>query len=415
MSAAFDASQIDRLLADPKTYADPALHYDLLRHLRDEEPVRWVAPEGHRPFWIVTRHEDIQAVEGDSTVFLNAPRIALRPIAFEEELARSRNGAPLLIRSMNAMDGEAHRQMRGVTSRDFLRPNVEKLAAQIDEVAVEFVDRLAARSPACDFVQEVAVWYPLRVIMTLLGVPAHDEKRMLELTQAVFTGKDKLAAAEAFFEYFRPVVAERRANPCGDLASRIANATVEGEPLGEFETLSYFMNIATAGHDTTSATIAGGLLALIQHPEQMERLRARPELLDSAADEMIRWVAPVKHFFRTAAVDAEIAGQPIKAGEAVMIAFPSGGRDARVFDRPDQFLIDRSPNRHTALGHGVHACLGQHLARLEIRQFFRRLLERVEHVELEGPPVWGESVFISGMESMPIRFTLKSGGEGKAY
>lgn len=407
-AAALDPGQIDRLLADPATYAQPGLYHAILDHLREHEPVRWVAPEGHRPFWIVTRHEDILAVEGDDTVFLNAPRIALRPIAFEEELARSRNGKSLLIRSMNAMDGDAHRQMRGVTSRDFLRPNVEKLSAQIDEVAIEFVDRLIAQAPQCDFVQAVAVWYPLRVIMTLLGVPAHDEARMLELTQAVFTGKDKLAAAEAFFDYFRPVVADRRAHPRVDLASKIANATVEGQPLGEFETLSYFMNIATAGHDTTSATIAGGLLALIQHPEQMARLRAEPQLLDSAADEMIRWVAPVKHFFRTAAVDTQVAGQAIGAGEAVMVAFPSGGRDGRAFERPDAFLVDRSPNRHTALGHGVHACLGQHLARLEIRLFFRRLLERIDHVELAGPPVWGESVFISGMESLPIRFSVKA-------
>lgn len=403
----FDVDNIDNLLVDPNMYANLDQYYALIKYLQSEEPVRWVQPEGYNPFWIVTRHADIQAVEADDTVFLNAPRINLGSIAFEEELARKRGGAPLLIRSMNALDGDPHRQMRGVTSRDFLRPNVEKLAAQIDEVALEFIDRLAAKAPECDFVQEIAVWYPLRVIMTLLGVPASDEALMLNLTRSVFTGEDKLAAAEAFFDYFRPVVADRRANPRDDLASKISNGKVDGELMGEFETLSYFLNVATAGHDTTSATIAGGLLALIQNPDQMALLRARPELLDGAADEMIRWVAPVKHFFRTAVVDTEVAGQAIRAGDSVMIAFPAGGRDETVFENADQFNIERQNNRHTALGHGPHACLGQHLARLEVRQFFRRFLERIDNIEVTGNIVYGESNFISGMEQMPVRFSLK--------
>lgn len=404
------AQPLDDALADPGLYADPERYHALFDRLRREAPVRWVAPKGHRPFWLVTRHADITEVEKQDMLFLNGPRIVLRPLAFEEALAASRGHGGQLIRSINAMDGEEHRLTRAVTSRDFLRPNVEKLAGDIDALAVEFVDRLVARAPECDFFREVAVWYPLRVIMTLLGAPREDEARMLELTQAVFTGKDKLAAAEEFFDYFRPVVADRRANPREDLASKIANARINDEPLSEFETLSYFLNVATAGHDTTSATIAGGLLALIEHPEEMAKLRADPALLETAADEMIRWAAPVKHFFRTAAEDCEIAGVPIRAGEAVMLAFPSGGRDESVFEAPYEFRIDRAPNRHTALGYGVHACLGQHLARLEIRQFFRRMLERVDWVELAGTPRRTPNVFISGLESLPIRFSVRDAG-----
>lgn len=402
-----DTATLDSAIADPRTYADRARYHDIFAWLRSHDPVRWVEPAGHRPFWLVSRHADICEVEKQDTVFINAPRILLRPIALEDQLAQSRGGRTNLIRSINAMDGDEHRQTRAVTSRDFLRPNVEKLAAQVDEIAVEFVQRLIDKGPECDFVGEVAVWYPLRVIMTLLGVPRQDEALMLELTRGVLTGLDKLAAAEAFFAYFRPIIADRRARPSDDLASKIANAQIDGEALSEFETLSYFLNIATAGHDTTAATIAGGLLALIDNPDEMAKLRADPALLETAADEMIRWVAPVKHFFRTAAEDYRLDGRRIRAGEAVMIAFPSGGFDEAISEEPFQFRVDRKPNRHTALGYGVHGCLGQHLARLEIRQFFRRLLDRVGHVELAGSPGWSQSVFISGLETLPIRFTAR--------
>lgn len=242
---------------------------------------------------------------------------------------------------------------------------------------------------------------------------------MLRLTEQLFgvadkdvqeeygTQKDRKEIVAEFFAYFRVLLEDRRKNPCNDIASQIANAHIQGEPMGDFEALSYYVTISTAGHDTTAASIAGGLLALIQHPDQMEKLRTNPETMKTAPDEMIRWVAPVKHFFRTATSDYELRGRMIKAGDSGMLAFASGSRDEDVFDDPFAFKVDRSPNRHLSLGDGVHVCLGQHLARLEIRLLFKHLLARIESFELVGDPAWVEGSFISGMKRLPIRFKVK--------
>lgn len=414
-----DILNIDRAIADPSFYADPDRYYPMFRHLRAKEPVRWTEPEGFSPFWLVSRHADIMEVERQPLRFLNAPRAILTPAAVEQQMAQSReNGEANLIRSMNNMDGEEHRQNRAITSKEFLLPSVNKMTEQVDEVAAEFIERLVARGPECDFASEIASWYPLRVVMTLLGVPKEDEAKLLDLTFQIFNDapedvaggekrKSKLETVQDFFDYFRPIVEDRRANPQSDIASKVANATINGEPLGDFETYSYFLTLATAGHDTTSSSISGGLLALLEFPEEMRKLRENPALLDTLPDEMIRWTAPVKHFFRTASEDCELAGQAIRKGDSLMLAFPSGSRDEAAFDAPDSFRVDRQNNRHLALGAGPHACLGQHLARLELRLFFQHLIARIDDIELAGPVKRSESLFISGITSLPIRFKLR--------
>ena len=225
----------------------------------------------------------------------------------------------------------------------------------------EFIDRLVARAPECDFVSEIASWYPLRVVMTLLGVPKEDEAILLNLTKQIFDDspaeegeerKSKAETVQAFFDYFRPIVEDRRANPQGDIASKIANASINGKALNDFETYSYFLTLATAGHDTTSSSIAGGLLALIEFPEEMRKLRENPALFDTLPDEMMRWDAPVKHFFRTASEDCELAGQAIRAGDSIYLAFPSGGRDEAMFDAPD---ASASIGRTIAIWHWAQA------------------------------------------------------------
>jgi cytochrome P450 len=412
-----DIDNIDRAIADPSLYADPGRYHALFRHLRQNDPVRWTCPDGFTPFWLVSRHADIMDVERQPVRFLNAPRAILTPSAVEKAMAESReNGQSNLIRSMNNMDGDEHRQSRSITSRDFLLPSVSKMTAQVDEVALEFIDRLVAKAPECDFVSAIASWYPLRVVMTLLGVPKEDESILLNLTRQIFDDspaaegqerKSKAETVEAFFDYFRPIVADRRAHPQDDIASKIANATIDGKALDDFETYSYFLTLATAGHDTTSASIAGGLLALIEHPEEMRKLRENPALIDTVPDEMMRWDAPVKHFFRTASQECELGGKTIRKGDSLYLAFASGCRDDAVFDAPDSFKVDRANNRHLALGSGPHACLGQHLARLEIRLFFQHLLARIDDIALAGPVRRSESLFISGLTNMPIRFSVR--------
>ena len=209
------------------------------------------------------------------------------------------------------------------------------------------------------------------------------------------------------FNYFNEVTASRRANPTEDLASAIANARIDGEPLSDIETVSYYVIIATAGHDTTSATISGGLLALIENPDQLQRLKDNPALMPLATEEMIRWVTPVKEFMRTAAADTEVRGVPIAAGESVLLSYPSANRDEDVFTDPFRFDVGRDPNKHVAFGYGVHFCLGAALARMEVNSFFSELVPRLESVELTGVPEHTATVFVGGLKHLPIRYSLK--------
>ena len=209
------------------------------------------------------------------------------------------------------------------------------------------------------------------------------------------------------FNYFNEVTASRRANPTEDLASAIANARIDGEPLSDIETVSYYVIVATAGHDTTSATISGGLQALIENPDQLQRLKENPELMPLATEEMIRWVTPVKEFMRTATEDTEVRGVPIAAGESVLLSYPSANRDDEVFTDPFRFDVGRDPNKHVAFGYGVHFCLGAALARMEVNSFFSELVPRLESVELTGVPEHTATIFVGGLKHLPIRYSLK--------
>jgi cytochrome P450 len=216
-----------------------------------------------------------------------------------------------------------------------------------------------------------------------------------------------MSALLEMFEYFTALTASRRENPTEDLASAIANATIDGEPLSDIDTISYYAIIAAAGHDTTSATISGGMLALIENPDQRQRLVGNLGLMGLATEEMIRWVTPVKAFMRTAAEDATVRGVPIAAGESVLLSYVSGNRDEDVFDDPFRFDVSRDPNKHIAFGYGVHFCLGAALARLEVSSFFAELLPRLASVELAGDPQHVATTFVGGLKHLPIRYALR--------
>jgi cytochrome P450 len=274
---------------------------------------------------------------------------------------------------------------------------------------------MIARGNACDFVKDVAKWFPLRVITKILGVPADDEPQILQMAMESFGFADpdiakdtamatRFRSVREFFAYFSTVLEDRRASPKDDLASVIANGTVGGQQIGRFEALSYYVIVASAGHDTTSSSISGGLLALIQHPKEMGRLRSEPELMKVAVEEIFRWVSPVKHFFRTATRNYELRGRLIKEGDSLMMCYPSANFDEDVFDAPEIFRIDRTPNRHVAFGFGPHQCLGQPLARLEASVFLEELLKRIDNVRLTGAPSWMEASLVSGLKSMPVQY-----------
>jgi cytochrome P450 len=397
-------------LANPKAYTDEAGLHRALRHLREHAPVSWVDVPGYAPFWAITKHADIMEIERANDVFTNSPRPVLVTKEGDEQQAA------VGIKTLIHMDDPQHRDFRAIGANWFRPKAMRALQDRADELAKQFVDKMAAEGPECDFVQQVAVNYPLYMIMTLLGVPEADFASMLSWTQELFGSDDEefqrgdtteqMAALLEMFQYFTELTAARRANPTEDLASTIANATINGEPLSDIETVSYYAIIAAAGHDTTSASISGGMQALLEHPDQLARLQHDMSLMPLAVEEMVRWTTPVKEFMRTAQRDYEIRGVRITAGESVLLSYVSGNRDEEVFSDPFLFDVGRDPNKHIAFGYGVHFCLGAALARLEINSFFTELLPRLRSAELSGRPEHVATTFVGGLKHLPVRYSL---------
>jgi hypothetical protein len=321
------------------------------------------------------------------------------------------------------MDNPDHMAYRRVTQGSFLPQNLRVLEARIRQIAKGFVDGMLAKGDQCDFARDVAFLYPLHVIMEVIGVPETDEPRMLKLTQELFgsadpelnrsgsavgdtnTGVDTIQSVVMdFMTYFMAITEDRRANPRQDLASVIANGQVNGQPMGHLEAMSYYIIAATAGHDTTSSTTAGAMWALAENPDQWAKVKANPALINGLVEESIRWVTPVKHFMRTATADAELAGQKIAKGDWMFLSYPSGNRDEAVFEDPFSFKVDRTPNKHVAFGYGAHVCLGQHLARMEMRILWEELFARIDSVEMDGQPRRMAANFVCGPKAVPIRF-----------
>lgn len=400
-----------RLLADPQAYIDEQRLHAALTHLRANAPVCRVEVPGYRPFWAITKYADVMDIERNNALFTNWPRPVLATIEGDE--LQTASG----VRTLIHLDDPQHRVVRAIGS-DWFRPKAMRaLKIRVDELARIYVDKMMRVGPECDFVQEVAVNFPLYVIMSLLGIPEADFPRMLKLTQELFgsddseykrgtTAEDQLPALLDMFGYFNGVTAARREHPTEDLASAIANARVDGEPLSDIETVSYYLIVATAGHDTTSATISGGLHALLENPDQLRRLRDDLSLMPRATEEMIRWVTPVRHFMRTAASDTTVRGVPIAAGESVLLSYVSANRDEDVFEDPFRFNVGREPNKHVAFGYGVHFCMGAALARMEVASFFTELLPRLKSIELAGDPQLVAATFVGGLKHLPVRYSL---------
>lgn len=409
--------QAAQVFADPTAYADEPRLHAALTHLRANAPVSLVDKPPYRPFWAITRHADIMDIERDNVLWINEPRPVLAT-AEADDLGRSLLESGMGLRTLIHMDDPLHHKMRSIVS-DWFRPKAMRaMKARIDELAKRYVDEMLRIGPECDFVQDIALNYPLYVIMSLLGLPESDFPRMLRLTQELFGGDDdeyrrgitpeeQLPVLLDFFSYFNALTADRRARPTEDLGSTIANARIDGEPLSDLDTASYYVIIATAGHDTTSAAIGGGLRALIEHPEQRERLRADPGLMPTAVEEIIRWVTPVKEFMRTATADTEVRGVPIAEGESVYLSYVSANHDEEVFDDPFAFDVGRDPNKHLSFGYGVHFCVASALARMEIDSFFRELIPRLDSIEMTGEPQLISTTFVGGVKHLPVRYRLR--------
>jgi cytochrome P450 len=388
---------------DPHYWGRHGAPHDVLATLRNEDPVYWFENDQFDPAWLLTRHADVEFVGKQPRLFLSGPRTVFHnPKGFKSPLI----GLP-------QQDAPQHTRHRRAMQGWFTPRAMRNLEERLAEIAKDSVDRMAT-TEGCEFCSVVSSHLPLKMICELLGIPEDQESVVWQLTQDVFAVSDPdLARAQDAQQGVRnamgfcaEIALARQEHPTGDFASTIANAEIDGEHMTIQEIASHLMIMISAGHDTTASAISGGMLALIRHPEQLDKLRQHPELTDSAVNEMLRYVTPTTNFVRTAAEDTEIGGVKIAKDDDVCIHFCAANRDEDEFENPQQFLIDRRPNRHLTFGVGPHACIGQLLARIEMKALFEELVPRLESVEVDGDPEQISAFWVTGLKQLPIKYKI---------
>jgi cytochrome P450 len=385
--------------------------------LHERGPVHRIEQPGYQPFWAVVGHQEIMDIERRPEAFTNMP---ISILGSDEQL-RIRQTEGAQVRTLIHMDAPDHTAYRKLTADWFKPASIGRMAARLDDLSRQAVDKLARLGGEADFYRDIALEYPLQVILAILGLPEVDYLRMNKLTQELFGAEDPdlqrvvlspeqmLDVVLDFYAYFTDLTQQRQATPTADLASLIANGTIDGAPMPELEKMGYYTIIASAGHDTTAAAMSGGLRALAENPDQLRLLQQDPTLMANAVDEMIRWTAPVRHFMRTAQIDTDICGTHIRKGDWLYLSYLAGNMDPAVFIDPLRFDVARSnADRHIAFGYGIHFCLGAQLARMELRSLFTHLVPRLASLELAGQPQTAKTTFVGGHKSVPIRYTLTS-------
>lgn len=388
--------------------------------LRREAPVWWYDWPGGRGFWCVTKHADVVSVSRDTKTFSSAQGANLEDL--DEEMMAAR-------RSMLETDPPRHTRLRGLVGPPFTPRAVKAYELALRELTREILDR-ALPLGEFDFVEEIAKELPIRVLARLLGTPDSDTDRLIDWGDRMIANTDpdyadvlhdspeseayrlvpfRSPAALELFEYGHALAAERRREPRDDLVSKLVHTEIDGERLTEREFDTMFLLLVVAGNETTRQAIAHGMLALVEHPDQWERLRGDPQLAwERGADEILRWSSPVLHFRRTATADTEIRGQPVAAGDKVVVWYVSANFDEEVFEAPERFDVGRSPNRHLTFGGGgPHYCLGAHLAKLEVQVLFDELLPRLDALEVAGPVERMRTNFTNAIKRMPVRVTAR--------
>jgi cytochrome P450 len=413
-------------LVTPKVYATDELH-EIYTWLRNNNPLGIAEPEQFDPFWVVTKHQDVMDISKNNTLFPygSRPSTLMTKAGAAMMLQIQKTGSPLAY-SLIQMDPPVHMKYRALTQSWFSPSNLKKREEEIRGIAQHSVDHMLSLNGKADFVADVALNYPLEVIMNILGVPKKDFGFMLKLTQEIFAPLDpdttkfletltadqisqlQQATAAELVSYFDGITQDRLKNPREDLATVIVNSKVDGEAIPPNAINGYYLIVATAGHDTTSSTTSTAMWALATQPGLLERLQADPSLIPALIDESIRWATPVKNFMRSVSKDVEIRGRKVKAGDWLMLCYASANRDEEVFDKPFDFNIDRTNNKHVGFGYGPHVCLGQHLAKMEIKILLDALIPRLKSVRLAGEPQMAESFFVNGLKKLPIEFEIKA-------
>jgi cytochrome P450 len=384
--------------ANPRLYSQGDQHA-LWRWLRANDPVRWQPPTDLPGFWVLTRYDDQRAVCRDPAAFSSAKGILLRP----EELGSDAGGG----RMMALTDPPRHRQLRDIVDDWFALRSVRAMEAEIRQVTAELVAR-ALEHESCDFVSDVAARVPLYAICKIMGVPREDWEHLFALTNDAFGTDEAIVQRLAHLDilrYFEDLAAARGKNPADDLVTVLVTAEIDGEKLSQEELVLDCDNLLVGGTENTRITAAGGMLAFLEHPVQWDAMTRDPSLLPSAVEEVLRWTSAATHVMRVATRRMEIGGHRIAEGERVTLWIPSANRDEAVFDEPDRFDVSRKPNRHLALGIGEHFCLGNTLARTELRLLYGELLRQTARIEPAGEPVLLNSIITNGPEHLPVRLT----------
>ena len=381
--------------------------------LHERGGIHRIERDGFSPFWAVIDHAAVMSIERRPAVFTNGPEPILQDA---DEIANRQ----MAIKALVHMDAPEHGKYRSLTADWFKPASISRLDDRLDELSRDTVATLTRLGGRCDFATDIALPYPLQVILSLLGLPESDYPRMLTLTQQLFGQEDPdlqrdppspetfAAIVMDFYSYFTELSTDRRTHPREDLATLIANGTIDGEPLPDLESMGYYVIVATAGHDTTSSAMAGGMHALVEHQDELRRLQEEPNLLNNAVEEMLRWTAPVRHFMRTAQEDTEICGQEITKGDWLYLSYKAANLDPKVFENPLRFDIARAnADKQISFGYGVHFCLGAQLARNELRSLFGHLVPRLESVAFDGPATTAKTTFVGGLKTLPLRYSLR--------
>lgn len=408
-------------LVDLDRFSGPEA-WGMLDTLRKEAPIFWQREtDGGHGFWAVTKHADICEVDKDPDTYTSTNFVNLEEV--EPELQEAR-------RSILEMDGLRHRALRKLISREFSRPNLMKNYEELlRDITRTTVDAALAKGEF-DFVADVSADFPIQVLARLLDVPQEKTGQLIDWGNEIIGFSDpehaKILISDAeseqykhlpfrspvsqeVFDYGRELAAGRKGGDGTDLVSQLVNKIPEdGQAMSASEYDSYFLLLVVAGNETTRHTITHSMLALLEHPEQLAKLQADPSLIPDAVEEFLRWASPVYHFRRTATRDVELGGQEIKEGDKVVMWFASGNRDEDVFENPYDFDVTRRNIDHVTFGKGSpHLCMGNNLARMEIRLMFEELIPRLASIELNGDVRRVRSNFVNGIKTLPVKVTTK--------
>jgi len=392
-------------LLDPDVFRT-GQHHEMFRVLRAEDPVHWSDEPDGPGFWSVTRHADLIEVNREPQLFSSAEQgISIQDIGDDNAMVRE---------MMLYMDPPRHTRYRRLVNKGFTPRMIGLLETGLRTKSQLILDNVVEQG-SCDFVIDISAELPLQAIAELMGVPAEDRhklfewsNRMIGIDDPEFEGDRDNAgeAAAELYMYANSLAAQKRESLTDDILSKLLGSEIDGDALTETEFDMFFMLLAVAGNETTRNATSHGMRALLDNPDQFDKLKANPELLPSAIEEILRWATPVLHFRRTAMEDYELGGKQIKKGDKVVIWHISANRDEAVFDDPYRFDIERSPNDHIAFGGGgAHFCLGANLARMELNLIFSEILNRVPDMTANGETEYLRSNFIGGIKHMPVRFT----------